>query len=115
MGRRTDDGRVLAYYEGNLYGAENLPDLAGQSKSPSRTWEEQVRMAWFRLRDRAPTVAFLHCPEGDLIEVAEGNEATGWPTVATDPVTLAAWLEGTDIEQPTPDGGIPPVDGLDNP
>jgi len=50
----NDHGNV-AYYEGNLFGAENL-----------KTYEGKVICAYYRLRDKYPTVAMTCFNRGDF-------------------------------------------------
>lgn len=53
----TDDPTIMRlYYEGNLYGATNLHNLA-----------ERVIVAAGRAAQRAPTVAFLMLPTDDVL------------------------------------------------
>lgn len=46
VGYECEPGKLLLYYEGNLYGASNL-----------KRWEERVHQAYGRLVQRYPTVA----------------------------------------------------------
>ncbi len=58
VGTPNDGGRITVYYEGNLYGAENL-----------KTYEEKLLHAADRLRTRYPTVAMRSVTPDQLVLV----------------------------------------------
>lgn len=55
-----DDTQAIVYFEGNVYGAENL-----------HNYLERLFVAAYRLRDRAPTVAKMKADLAELICVAQ--------------------------------------------
>lgn len=72
---RESDGMIVAYYEGNIHGAANMVTLC-----------DRAMFAYWRARDRYPTVACMAVPASQLtragtlypehrrIEVADGRQ-----------------------------------------
>jgi translation initiation factor IF-1 len=86
VGGPPRDGKVVIYYEGNLYDAVNL-----------RTFEERVRQAASRKHHLAPTSAILLIDEGDLVAVGVHNYELNRNRI-DNKAALDAWL-GTEPAQ----------------
>ena len=86
VGSPDGHGRVTCYYEGNLYGSENL-----------KRFRERLMVAAGRLAQRSPTVAVVSLPEDALRRV--GTYDTGrWCVAEVEAAdALAAWA-GEPIE-----------------
>lgn len=95
----TQDGHIHCYYEGNLYGAENL-----------RTYRERAYMAAARLRDRAATVAQVRLPSDDLTAVA-GYDLDKLAIV--EPTDLQALMDWSEEDEEALVGRVLPVGSVD--
>ncbi len=78
------DGYVHCYFEGNLYGAENL-----------RRYYERAIVAAGRMVDRAPTVAQMLVPEEHLKAVARYDTETRRINEILDEIALVSWAGET--------------------
>lgn len=77
VGINTGDGRVMCFYEGNLYGAVNLVEF-----------KDKVACAAGRLKHDYPTIAKAWVPKDDLVPVGTYS----YPT-STQPEKLTIWKE----------------------
>ena len=82
-----DKPRMMVYYEGNLFGAENM-----------RMWVDKVRHAMGRMVEKYPTVAMSAIPEEDLIVVGFTD---GDAVEVSNGGPLADWLATTPGSEPT--------------
>jgi hypothetical protein len=87
VGKPAEDGYVLVYYEGNLYGAVNMV-----------TFADRALHAYERMAHRYPTVACALVRQDDLRRVASFYPEYGRVEVedATQLVDVARWL-GLDV------------------
>lgn len=82
VGVPSSDGKwVRAYFEGNLYGAENM-----------QTWEEKLLHAADRLMQNYPTTAVRLFPADQLAEVGTYDGAAKRVVEITDQQALDGWL-----------------------
>lgn len=59
-GSECNDGLIRIYYEGNIYGACNLHSMI-----------DRLLVASYRLRDKAPTTAFMNVRAESLVKVGQ--------------------------------------------
>lgn len=80
---QASSDRTLVYYEGNLYGAENM-----------HRFEERVYHAAGREVARYPTIAKMALPNEGLIEVGRFDYPIRRITLITNLDALRAWIPG---------------------
>lgn len=88
VGFERGSGTIHVYYEGNVYGAENV-----------KTWDSKVRMAYGRMVQKYPTVAQMICNAEDLVEVGVTD---GDVVSLTDSATLRSWLAHHNMSDSAP-------------
>ena len=82
VGMESHGGRVLIYFEGNMYGAENV-----------KTFEEKCTVAAGRLALSAPTIAKCLVDVSEVIEVGEFDWDNKSFTANGCHEDLAEWLK----------------------
>lgn len=82
---KITEGRAHIYYEGNVYGAENM-----------RQYTERLLHAGGRLTTKYPTVAQAFIPLDELDEVGVYNTDSK-TTLISEPEILLAWCPDADI------------------
>lgn len=89
VGRSMAGGKVLVYYEGNLYDAVNM-----------RRYVERVLHAWGRMDENYPTIAKATLDRQDLVWIGKWSSAMGRVLVdAENRAVLANWLGMTTIPE----------------
>lgn len=77
VGEPTESGRVVVYYEGNLYGS-------------APTFEDRLRLAAGRLSEGYPTIARAWLEPDALLEVGSYEYPSGRFVLTNEPA-LEAW------------------------
>jgi hypothetical protein len=80
VGRPQQDGQILCYYEGNLYGSENL-----------KLYRERLMHAAGRMIQHAPTIAMMLLPSDALLAVGRYDPDIWAVAELTDPDAASAW------------------------
>lgn len=92
----VSEGRTLVYYEGNLYGAQNM-----------RVFADRVTHAAGRMREAYPTIAKALLPIESLREVGVGDLSSLTLTFINDREALQDWLESEELPLASGERWIP--------